>query len=63
MKPKEVCKILIKNGWLPVRQVGSHKIFKKDNNPNTIAVPFHNKDIPIGTLNAIFKRQDLNKQW
>lgn len=59
MKPKEVEKILIKNGWQPVRQVGSHKMFKKDNNSNTIAVPFHNKDIPIGTLNSILKQAGL----
>ncbi len=59
MKPKEVEKILTKNGWQPVRQVGSHKMFKKENNPNTIAVPFHNKDIPIGTLNSILKQAGL----
>lgn len=59
MKPKEVERLLIENGWQPVRQVGSHKMFKKTNNPNTIAVPFHNKDIPIGTLNAILKQAGL----
>lgn len=59
MKPKEVEKLLIKNGWVPVRQVGSHRMFKKNNNPNTIAVPFHNKDIPNGTLNTILKQAGL----
>ena len=59
MKPKEVEKLLTKNGWQSVRQIGSHKMFKKDNNPNTIAVPFHNKDIPIGTLNSILKQAGL----
>lgn len=59
MNPKEVEKILVENGWIAVRQVGSHKMFKKANNINTIAVPFHNKDIPIGTLNSILKQAGL----
>lgn len=59
MKPKEVERILMKNGWYAVRQVGSHKMFKNDTNKNTIAVPFHNKDIPIGTLNSILKQAGL----
>ena len=59
MKPKEVEKLLIQNGWEPVRQVGSHKMFKKAGSPYTIAVPFHNKDIPNGTLNPILKQAGI----
>ncbi len=59
MKPKELEKLLNQNGWNAVRQVGSHRMFKKANNPNTIPVPFHNKDIPIGTLNSILKKAGL----
>ena len=61
MKPKDLEKILKQNGWEPVRQIGSHKMFKKEKNPNTIAVPFHNKDIPIGTLNCILKQAGIKK--
>lgn len=59
MKPKEVEKLLNENGWIAIRQTGSHKMFKKANNQQTIAVPFHNKDIPIGTLNQILKSAGL----
>lgn len=59
MKPKELEKLLINEGWKPIRQVVSHKMFKKPGNPQTIAVPFHNKDIPIGTLNSILKQGGL----
>ncbi|MGN1200865.1 MAG: type II toxin-antitoxin system HicA family toxin [Candidatus Caccovivens sp.] len=59
MRATELEKLLIKNGWNPVRQVGSHKMFKKQNNPHTIALPIHNKDIPIGTLNSILKQAGL----
>lgn len=61
MKPKELEKILKNNCWEPIRQVGSHKMFKKVNNPKTISVPFHNKDIPIGTLKSILKQAGIEE--
>lgn len=36
---KELCKILEQNGWVEVRQVGSHKQFKHPDKPNKITVP------------------------
>ena len=60
MNAKELEKILLKNGWKAVRQVGGHKMFKKDNNPYTIPVSFHSrKEIPIGTLHSILKKAGL----
>ena len=59
MKAKDIEKLLTQNGWEPVRQIGSHKMFKKQGNPHTIAVPFHNKDIPTGTLHSILKQAGL----
>lgn len=60
MDCKEVIKILLANGWIENRQVGSHKHFKKDGNPNIVTVPMHGKkDIPLGTLKNIFKKADI----
>jgi len=43
-----------------VRQTGSHAVYKKQG-MKIIIVPIHNKDIPIGTLQAILKDAGLKK--
>jgi predicted RNA binding protein YcfA (HicA-like mRNA interferase family) len=58
MKPKELIKILENNGYIFVRQSGSHAIYKRIDS-KIIVVPIHNRDIPIGTLNGILKDADL----
>lgn len=58
MKPKELIYLLKKNGFLFIRQSGSHAIYKR-NDELMVVVPIHNKDIPIGTLNGILKDAGL----
>ncbi len=58
MKPKELIKLLNKNGFLFVRQSGSHAIYKKSEEI-MVVVPIHNRDIPLGTLNGILKDAGL----
>ena len=58
MKPRELIKLLEKEGFVYVRQTGSHAIFKKAGNKNII-VPIHSKDIPKGTLHSIMKDAGL----
>jgi predicted RNA binding protein YcfA (HicA-like mRNA interferase family) len=57
MTPKQLIKLLEKNGWEFDRANGSHYIMKKDD--LTEVVPLHKKDIPGGLLNAILKRNGL----
>ena len=57
MASKELIKLLEQNGWTTNRTQGSHFIMKKDG--KTEIVPFHRKDVPIGTLNKILKRTGL----
>jgi len=38
---KEVCKILEKHGWQLERINGSHHVYKKAGQPETIPVPVH----------------------
>lgn len=54
MKPREVIKLLQDNGFVFVRQTGSHAIYKKAGHKHAI-VPIHSKDIPTGTLHSILK--------
>jgi predicted RNA binding protein YcfA (HicA-like mRNA interferase family) len=58
MKPKELIKLLEKEGFVFVRQSGSHAIYRKTGH-KIIVVPIHSKDIPTGTLNSILKDSGL----
>jgi mRNA interferase HicA len=58
MKPRELIKLLELDGFLFVRQSGSHAIYKKSEE-KMVVVPIHNRDIPIGTLNGILKDAGL----
>ncbi len=54
MNGKELIKLLEKNGWVEVRNEGSHHIMKKDS--QTVSVPVHgSKSIKKGLLNRIMK--------
>ena len=56
MKFHEVKKQLEKKGWEPVRQTGSHVIFKKAGERLNITVPNHGTDdLKPGTLSSILK--------
>ena len=59
MRPKEVMKLLAKNGWKVVRVTGSHHIHQHPTLPGSISVPLHNKEMATGTLEAIFKAAGL----
>jgi predicted RNA binding protein YcfA (HicA-like mRNA interferase family) len=57
MKTKEIIKRLESEGWVLVRQNGSHKQFKKAGVKELITVSDHgsNKEPSIGVLNSIKK--------
>jgi len=60
MNAKQVIRLLEENGWIEVRQKGSHRIFKHPTITDNIPVADHgNKDIPIGTLKAILKKAGI----
>ena len=57
--PQDLCKVVIKLGFVEERQKGSDKSFSHPDG-RKLTVPFHsNKPIPTGLLNKIIK-QDLN---
>ncbi|WP_115716752.1 type II toxin-antitoxin system HicA family toxin [Amedibacterium intestinale] len=59
MTSKEMLKLLKQNGFVEIRQAGSHKILKNEKTNITVTVPFHAKDLPIGTEKKILKQAGL----
>jgi len=57
---KDVCRILEKNGFVNVRQRGSHIAMQKRLPGTTITVPVPNhSEIKIGTLMSILRQSGL----
>jgi predicted RNA binding protein YcfA (HicA-like mRNA interferase family) len=54
LKPKKVIKALQRNGFQVRRITGSHYILKKES--QTVSVPYHNKDLKLGTLVSIISQ-------
>ena len=59
MKPKEMIKLLQKNGFIKISQNGSHvKMLNQETGIKTI-VPVHSKDLKKGIENTILKQAGL----
>lgn len=59
MKYKQFHRFILANGWVEVRQRGSHIIYAKDGKPKTIPVPFHTGEIPEPLRLRIMKEMGL----
>ena len=55
---REVVKIFGKDGWVQVRQRGSHMILVKEGHIATLSVPDH-KEIAKGTLRSLIRASGL----
>jgi len=60
VKPKQVIKALKKAGFYIDHISGSHYILYKDEYSPPISIPYHNKDLKIGTLKSILKQAKLS---
>lgn len=60
LKPREIEKILLQNNFLIKRQTGSHRVYHNTKNTATVVVPFHNQNIPKGTLRSIIRQSKLS---
>jgi len=49
--PNQIIKKLKQNGFIEIRQKGSHKVFYNKSTNKQVFVPFHKKDLPIGPVN------------
>ncbi|MGD9567884.1 MAG: type II toxin-antitoxin system HicA family toxin [Sedimentibacter sp.] len=59
MTSKEIIKLLENNGFVCVRQNGSHKFYINVKTKKMTTVPIHNKDLPKGTEQKILKDAGL----
>jgi predicted RNA binding protein YcfA (HicA-like mRNA interferase family) len=60
MKVREILRVLANDGWILVRQKGSHRQFKHPTKPGRVTVAGgSNSDVAAGTLNSILKQAHL----
>lgn len=60
MKVKALIALLEADGWLQVRQTGSHRQFHHPVKPGTVTVSGKlSVDVPPGTLNNVLKQAGL----
>jgi len=61
MKSADIIKILKRDGWQICNQKGSHCQFKHLVKPGCVTVPHPKKDLPIKTVQSIFKQANIEK--
>ena len=59
LKPKEMIKLLQKNGFVKMSQNGSHVKMKNPDTSKQIIVPLHSKEMKKGLEQAILKQAGL----
>jgi predicted RNA binding protein YcfA (HicA-like mRNA interferase family) len=62
---QELCKALEKEGFIFVRQTGSHRIYQKQTEEGTITIPIpihSNRPLKKGTLQGILKKAGITKE-
>ena len=59
---REVCAILMRHGFVQIRQKGSHVIMQKaiENSTISVPVPLHS-EIRIGTLTSIIRQSGISR--
>lgn len=62
LTPEKVIKILQQKGFILDRVKGSHHIYYNPENKRRVTVPFHKRDLPIGTLKEILKQTGISKE-
>lgn len=56
MDSREVIRRLERDGWRLVRTKGSHRQYKHPDRPGLVTVPHPKRDLPGGTLRAMFRQ-------
>lgn len=59
LRPNDMEKIILKDGWVFKNQVGSHRHYVHPTKPGKVTISFHNKDIPKNTELSILKQAGL----
>jgi predicted RNA binding protein YcfA (HicA-like mRNA interferase family) len=59
LKPKEIVKILKRNGFQELRQIGSHLHLYHPDSKLRVTVPMHNKELKRKTLASIIRQANI----
>lgn len=61
MTYRQIIEIITEDGWVQVRQKGSHRAFKHLKKKGIVTIAFHRMkdEVPKGTLNSILKQAQL----
>lgn len=59
MKSLDVLRCLYDDGWIEVKQRGSHVQLKHPSKPGRVTVPHPKRDLPMGTLKSIEKQSGV----
>ena len=62
MTSKEMIQLLEANGFVYVRQNGSHMLLKNSNRGKTVIVPVHARDLKKGLEQKILKDAGIKKK-
>ena len=63
MKTLEIIKIIETDGWVYVRQKGSHRQYKHPLKKGLVTIPIHrmSNDLSIGMEKSIFKQAQIKR--
>jgi len=59
LRPRDVEKLLLKNGFVLNNQEGSHRQYFHPKTKAHVTIPFHSRDLAKGTLRSIIKQSQL----
>ncbi|MCL1999696.1 MAG: type II toxin-antitoxin system HicA family toxin [Turicibacter sp.] len=60
MKAKQIEKTIKADGWYRIKgNSGSHRQYKHSTKIGKVTIPWHNKDIPLGTVKNILRQAGL----
>ena len=62
LTPKDIIRVLEKEGFVLDRIKGSHHIYYHLETKRRAVIPFHKKDLPKGTLLEILKQAGISKE-
>ena len=62
LTPQKIAKILERKGFVLDRVKGSHKIYRNEKTNRKVVIPFHKKDLPIGTLLEILRQAGITRK-
>ena len=61
LKPRQVVAALVRHGFTVIRIAGSHYQLFDERTRRHTTVPYHNRDLPRGTLVAIITQAGLTR--